>query len=33
MNSPEQIIRLLRRAEKLLGPGLDIEDVARHLDE
>jgi putative transposase len=31
-HTPEQIIRKLREADRLLGAGADIADVARHLE-
>jgi transposase-like protein len=31
-HTPEQIIRKLREAERLLGEGAPIADVARHLE-
>ena len=31
-HTPEQIIRKLREADRLLGEGADVADVARHLE-
>jgi len=31
-HTPEQIIRKLREADRLLGEGADIAEVARHLE-
>ncbi len=31
-HTPEQIIRKLREADRLLGEGGDVADVARHLE-
>ena len=31
-HSPEQVIRKLREADKLLAEGKDVEEVARHLE-
>ena len=31
-HTPEQIIRKLREADRLLGEGAEIADVARHLE-
>jgi putative transposase len=31
-NTPEQIIRKLREAGRLLGEGADVAEVARHLE-
>jgi putative transposase len=31
-HTPEQIIRKLREADRLLGEGADVGDVARHLE-
>ena len=31
-HTPEQIIRKLREADRLLGEGSDVEAVCRHLD-
>lgn len=31
-HTPEQIVRKLREADRLLGEGADIADVARHLE-
>ncbi len=31
-HTPEQIIRKLREADRMLGEGAQIEDVARHLE-
>ena len=31
-HTPEQIIRKLREADRLLGEGVDVAEVARHLE-
>jgi putative transposase len=31
-HSPEQIVRKLREADRLLAEGTDLEDVCRHLE-
>jgi len=31
-HTPEQVIRKLREADRLLAEGKDVEDVARHLE-
>jgi putative transposase len=31
-HTPEQIIRKLREADRLLGEGADVSEVARHLE-
>ena len=31
-HTPEQIVRKLREADRLLGEGKDVTDVARHLE-
>ena len=31
-HTPEQVIRKLREADKLLAEGKDVDDVARHLE-
>ena len=31
-HTPEQIIRKLREADRMLGEGKDIDEVARHLE-
>ncbi|MBI2710606.1 MAG: transposase [Actinobacteria bacterium] len=31
-HTPEQIIRKLREADRMLGEGAEIEEVARHLE-
>ena len=31
-HTPEQIVRKLREADRLLGEGAQVEDVARHLE-
>ena len=31
-HSPEQVVRKLREADKLLAEGAEVEDVCRHLE-
>jgi transposase-like protein len=31
-HTPEQIVRKLREADRMLGEGADVADVARHLE-
>jgi putative transposase len=31
-HTPEQIVRKLREADRLLGEGADVAEVARHLE-